>query len=259
MGAGILLFLLSGLPWSGLFGSGLGRVQEWTGQQGPGQEFRVTLQSEAPPGPTVPELGLAAIVELASRETLVPPVEISPPGGSSGVWTVRSMTPRRPDRVTLHYDRYTGAEIERIDFQDYPPFKKAVAFGIALHEGQLFGPANQIFGVIVALGVVVLCVTGPLLWWKRRPIGGWNSGGRQSGRRSGAAWGVPALPGDSRIGAGLVALVVLFALILPTVGLSLVFVLLLDTVWTIWAGGRGDTSSETLGVGPVDRTERSIQ
>ncbi len=169
IGGFALVFLLSGLPWTGILGSGIQRVQQWTGTDGPGQEFRVTLQSSAPSSPGMPEVRLEDVLELSSAAELPGPVEVSPPRGSSGVWTVRAMTQRRPDRVTLHYDRYTGAEIMRISFDDYPRFKQAISVGIALHEGQLFGVPNQILGVLVALGVMTLCVTGPLLWWKRRP------------------------------------------------------------------------------------------
>ena len=41
-----------------------------------------------------------------------------------------------------------------------------------LHMGNYFGRANQILMLIACLGVIMLSLTGPLMWWRRRPKGG---------------------------------------------------------------------------------------
>ena len=216
IGVFAMVFLFSGLPWTNVFGTGLGKVQDWAGAKGPEQEFRVTLQSAPPADPNARELSLAAIVERASAARLAAPVEISPPGGASGVFTVRSMTQYRPDRVTIHYNRFTGGELMRVTFADQPAFKKALAIGVTFHEGALFGAANQLMGALVALGVVALCITGPCLWWKRRPRG---------------EWAIPAPPAGAAIGWGPWAVLVPVAVLLPLVGASLVLVWAAERAW----------------------------
>ena len=65
------------------------------------------------------------------------------------------------------------------------------------------------------LAVIAMCVTGPLMWWRRRPSGqcGWVL--RAAGCRS---------PGHPLLAVGLVAL----GVFLPMFGISLLVVLLLD-------------------------------
>jgi len=243
VGGLVLVFLVSGLPWTDNFGSLFKRVQDLIGSRGPGQEFVVTLQSgapptapggeelwkthehhdapavdvaSAPPSPTAEPILLAAIAASAVREDLPAPVDIAPPQGENGVWTVRSLVQRRPDRVTIHYDRWTGEERMRIAFGDYPALQRAVSYGIAFHEGQLFGIANQILGMCIAFGVVGLSLSGLVMWWRRRPEG---------------ALGAPPLPADRRLGYGVGVLIAAFALLLPLVGASLVLVLALESLW----------------------------
>lgn len=56
----------------------------------------------------------------------------------NGVWSVRSMTSNRRNRVTVHFVRWSGEELMGIIFVDYHPLKRVVPFGIVLHEGVLF-------------------------------------------------------------------------------------------------------------------------
>ncbi|MFN9958456.1 MAG: PepSY domain-containing protein, partial [bacterium] len=38
-----------------------------------------------------------------------------------------------------------------------------------MHEGQLFGLANQCLGVIATGGLMLLAMSGSWMWWRRRP------------------------------------------------------------------------------------------
>jgi uncharacterized iron-regulated membrane protein len=46
-----------------------------------------------------------------------------------------------------------------------------VTQGIALHEGRRFGLPNQLVNLAVCGGVLLLAVSGPMMWWRRRPRG----------------------------------------------------------------------------------------
>ncbi len=242
----VLILLLSGLPWTQVWGGGFDRVKTVAGWDGPGQEWVVTLQSGAQPtlpltdgldlwersagdGGTVTltsspgmagaePVPLQAIVERVAPQHFPPPVEIQPPRGANGVWTVRSMTQNRPHRVTVHYDRWTGAEIMRIAFGDHHVVQRTVSIGIALHEGALFGWPNQVLGVVAALGVVALAVTGAWMWWRRRPRG---------------ALGVPPLPEDRRLSAAVMVAILVLAVFLPLVAASLLAALIAEMVWRV--------------------------
>lgn len=207
----VLIFLVSGLPWTSVWGTGFKYVQEKTGTAGPGQEFRVTLQSSPPP-PNATAISITDIVKKIEPENLPNPVHIRPPRGQNGVWTIRSMIQDRPKRVTLHYDQWTGNEIMRITFSDYPNLKKAVSLGIAFHEGHLFGRWNQALGVLIALCVVALSISGLLLAWRKRP------------KHESSFFKAPPLPQDHALTKGIVLIIFILAVLLPLVGLSLVIV-----------------------------------
>ena len=61
--------------------------------------------------------------------------------------------------------------VSRIDFAQRHWIDRLVGYGVALHEGAFFGIANQLLGTLTALLLVVLSVSGAVLWWRRRPIG----------------------------------------------------------------------------------------
>src|SRR3546814_2281715 len=46
---------------------------------------------------------------------------------------------------------------------------RIVGYGIAWHEGQLFGWVNQLIGVLTAIGLIVMAVSGFILWRRRKP------------------------------------------------------------------------------------------
>jgi uncharacterized iron-regulated membrane protein len=161
-------------------------------------------------------LPLQAILDKARPEQYAPPVWVQPPRGENGVWTVRSMGPSRPDRVTAHYDRWTGEELMRITFADQNPVDQFMAQGVAFHEGQLYGPLNQLTGLLAALGVVALSLTGALMWWRRRPKG---------------RLGLPPMPSDKRLASSLVVLVICLGIFLPMAGVTLIIALVADLIF----------------------------
>ncbi|MFM8377422.1 MAG: PepSY domain-containing protein, partial [Phenylobacterium sp.] len=125
-------------------------------------------------GATAPSLDRMA--EAAAGLGLPPPVLIAPPapgGGwrSSPVWTVRSETPNRPLRVVMTLDPATGAVTGREAFDAKHPIDQAIGYGIAAHEGQLFGLANQLLGLVAASGLILLSISGVVMWRRREPNG----------------------------------------------------------------------------------------
>lgn len=250
IGGLILAILLSGLPWTQVWGDGFTKAKEIAGLKAPGQEWFVTLESSGPHADHsshdhmqhatgaelwdqgkdagavdvvsasasvtgLRPLSLEEIFAAARPQQFAPPVEVQPPRGENGVWTIRSMSPSRPDRVTVHHDRWTGEEILRIEFTDHNPVDRFVAQAVAFHEGALFGPLNLATGVLAALGVILLTVSGTVMWWRRRPQG---------------RIGVPPMPGDRRLAAGMVVLILVLGVLLPMAGITLLIALAVDTL-----------------------------
>jgi uncharacterized iron-regulated membrane protein len=166
-------------------------------------------------GPPMPESleGLDRVVPTAVTLRLAHPVIITPPAAGSDLWTVKSEAQNRTLRTTCQVDGSTGRLVQRENFADRPLVDRLVAIGIAAHEGQLFGWLNQLIGLLTALGLVLLSVSGYVMWWRRRTTG---------------LLGAPAVLQPPRFRWPLLVTVLLLAAYLPLFGLSLLVVLLIE-------------------------------
>ena len=131
----------------------------------------------------------------------------------SDKWTAKSNTPNRPLRVNLVLSGKTGEITSREDFKDRHVVDQVVGYGIAAHEGQLFGWFNQLLGLLTAIGLVLVSISGVVMWWRRRDVG---------------VLGAPKVLLNPRVSWGLISLIVLFGIYLPLFGASLLLVLLCE-------------------------------
>ncbi len=116
---------------------------------------------------------------------------------------------------TVHVDRYGGQVVSTYGYDDYPALAQVVSHGIALHEGRHFGTLNMLTSLAFCTGIAFLCVSGPLMWWRRRP-------------RGSAALGAPRGRMPLRTTPWLAVIVIALGAFLPLFGLSLLVVLLVD-------------------------------
>jgi len=144
---------------------------------------------------------------------LAPPVRIAPPDQTGGPWSVRSDAQDRPLRTTLYLNPATGAIVKREPFSHLPLVDRIVDTGVAMHEGQLFGLPNQILGLATALGLITMCISAIVMWWRRRADG---------------VLGAPLPIGRPRWSFTLVAAIVALAIYLPAMAISLLFVILAE-------------------------------
>jgi len=179
-------------------------------------ESGMAMMDHAMPSPG--GVSFAAVVAEAKSRHLPWPVMVSPPGApqpfgapSREDWTVRSETQNRPLAVTLHFDPKTGAETGRETFADKHPIDRVVGYGVAWHEGALFGWVSQLIGLATAVMLVTLAVSGFVMWRRRKPAD-----------VLGAPAAIPA-----RIG-GVAVIVFGLALVLPLLAVSLVVVLVVE-------------------------------
>jgi len=247
--AGLALVLLTtGLPWADVWGSALkavraemgwvakyrnGGKQDWTigGQamddgEHAGHDHTAMLAggSAMPSGAhrmpdgsvmTMSPVSLSEIVARAKAEHLAFPVIVSPPGGKAAGWSVKSEAQNRPLRVSIQYDAMTGAEVSRETFAEKHVIDRVVGYGVAWHEGQLFGWVNQLIGVATALMLVTLAVSSFIMWRRRKP--------------DGMLGAPPAL--DAKLQSPLVKCLVAFLIVaLPMFALSVVAIWLIDRI-----------------------------
>jgi uncharacterized iron-regulated membrane protein len=114
----------------------------------------------------------------------------------------------------VHLDQYTGRVLAEAAFADYSPMAKLMAVGIALHQGDM-GLWSAWANVLFCLAVLFLCVSGIVMWWKRRPA---NAGRLVA----------PRAPADAALWKTGAVVMLAVALAFPLSGAVLVAVLLLD-------------------------------
>ena len=185
-----LFLLISGLPWAASWGGMLKDIrqagtaimvrQDWTtgSQSEMAERIAANRQDHAghrrSGGVEMSEglyLELDRLVPVVAPLGLAAPALISPPSGLSASWTARSEAQNRPLRQSLTLDGATGTITSRKFFAEWALIDRLVGYGVAIHEGQMFGWLNQALGVFTALGLVVVSVSGFVMWWKRRPPG----------------------------------------------------------------------------------------
>jgi len=243
----LLLFLLTGMAWTGIWGSKLMQAWNtfpaekwnnvplsdethasmnhdaasdvpWTLEQTPmpasGSTAGITGTKDGHP------VNIDSVSELAAAIGFNARYRISYPKGTSGVWTINQDTMSADaedpfsDR-TVHIDQYTGKVLASVGFEDYSLAAKAMAVGIPLHMG-LVGLWNLVLNTLACLSVIFLCVSGIVMWWIRRP--------------KGAALRIvaPKPPEDLPHWRGAMILMLFLSLAFPLVGVTLLSVLVLD-------------------------------
>ncbi len=248
VGVGLLYLVVSGLPWTGFWGE---KVQAyatehgssmWSLDHGAASDPLSSLDESLPHShatdvpwaladSTVPQsdpagadgrnvANIDTAVLVAEQEGLRHPMTVALPADSAddpaGVLSVIGYAFDAPsDERTVHVDRYGGQVVATYGFDDYPALAKVVSHGIGLHEGRSVGLWSFWGAALMCLAAILMCVTGPLMWWRRRPSGA---------GRIGAPRGRMPL----RSSPLLLVLVVALAVFLPVFGISLLVVLLLD-------------------------------
>lgn len=239
----LLFFFVSGLAWAQVWGNDMVQAwntfpaQKWEAplsdkthasmNSGSVKEVPWTLEQTLMPAsgsnagvPGLPEgipVNLESIVALGRAIGFDARFQVAFPADDTGVWTLSrdsmSYDSSNPfaDK-TVHVDQYTGKILATVDYKDYPALGKAMAVGIALHEGQT-GLWNIIANILFCLSVITICISGIVMWWARRPAG---------------ALGSPLYARETKIPAGILLLGLVIALGFPLGGAAILAFAVID-------------------------------
>ena len=221
--------ILTGLPWAKGWGGYLKEVRYVTGTSrgpvdwaigGKAPKDDAMMDNHAghmgmpmmPCAPIIPG-ELARVIAAVRLLQVAAPVLITPPRAMGQPWSIASDAADRPLRSDLKIDGATGRLVARTDFDQRHWIDRAIGYGVAAHEGALFGIVNQVLGTLTALFLIMLSISGAIMWWKRRPVG---------------LLGAPVPQGRPRFGAGLIAAIVALAVYMPMFGATLAAMLVLE-------------------------------
>ncbi len=171
-----LFLLVTALPWTPIWGAGFKELrslgapdskQDWSaGRSAEHAEHLRDMSAHVLSSP----VALDEIVRRVTALQLDPPVRVYLPSDRQPFWRVRSETQNRPRVRELEFG--LDGELQRDQgFGSKPLVDRVVGIGVAAHEGQLFGAANQALGLLTASGLLLLCVSAIVMWWRRRPDG----------------------------------------------------------------------------------------
>ncbi|TAG16438.1 MAG: PepSY domain-containing protein, partial [Rhodobacterales bacterium] len=239
----LVIFLISGLSWTGLWGAKF--VQAWNTfpaekwdnvplsdathaemNHSAAKEVPWTLEQTPLPlsGALAGTVAITGPVTIDSVTTFAATLgfdrryQLNLPADETGVWTIShdSMSNDGPnpsaDR-TIHIDQFTGNVLADVRYADYSVYAKLMAWGIAFHEGDL-GAWNLALNTVFCLGIILMSVSGAVMWVKRRPTG--------------ARLGAPPRPADVPYAKGALLITLALSLAFPMLGLTLLAVMVLD-------------------------------
>ncbi|NIZ62844.1 PepSY domain-containing protein [Sedimentitalea sp. CY04] len=244
----LVTFLISGLSWAGIWGGKF--VQPWSSfpaekwdnvplsdsihaSMNHGATNDVPWALELTPMPAsgsdagltgIPgdtAVNIDSVVILGRMLGMEGRFRVAYPSGEDGVWTINrdSMSGDSDDPFvdrTIHIDQHTGKILADVNYEDYSWMGKAMAVSIPLHMG-LMGTWSFVLNLLFCLMVIFVCVSGVVMWVKRRPAG--------AGRLA-----APPAPADMPLWKGAALICLLTSLAVPLLGLTLLAVLAFDVL-----------------------------
>ena len=165
------------------------------------------------PMPDARGFGVDQALATFARLGLKTPFTVTLPEGADGAYAADYRPDRVEDSRTIYLDQYSGRVLGDVGFKDWGPGAKAIDWGIAVHQGQEYGPLYRYLMLAGCVAIVLLSVSAVTMWWKRRPRG---------------SLGTPPLPEASRSAFGPLLIIGGVGLLYPLVGATFLIALAID-------------------------------
>ncbi len=115
----------------------------------------------------------------------------------------------------IDIDQYTGQVMSIMSPADLKLMYRIRLWSVSTHMGKIFGMPTKILAFLASVGMLLLSVTGIWMWWVRRPQ---------------KRMGFPRRPAFNAFPAWGWGVILLFAIILPVTGISILIVGLIDCI-----------------------------
>jgi uncharacterized iron-regulated membrane protein len=208
----LLLLLLSGLPWSFVWGGLLSDFSARAKEGFPKAIFKERPMSKS--SMDLPEVSMNQIFQNISKQNINHAFKIDYPWWEKGSYALMPIRHGGDAKnvAYIFFDRKSGETLEQYRFDDLGKVGRLTSLGVAFHEGRLFGKANQLLNLTAVFLLLGLLITGFTMWLKRKPQ---NSLAANS------------LPDNVKLPKQITALIILTGFLLPLFGIS---------VFLIWMG-----------------------
>lgn len=203
----LLFFLITGLAWTGVWGSAYSQISTRLGASYPdevsggvpsltvgevnGDGAQSWAQSELPalPSGAAPHHGggsernpadgapLDAVITTVHDMGFEPGYFLFFPGDEAGSYNAAQYPDGpRPNQSALderyaYIDQYTAEPLADVPFSEFGPMARWTDWGISVHEGREWGVFSQVLMGLAATSILVSASSAVVMWVKRRPDG----------------------------------------------------------------------------------------
>jgi len=202
----IIFLVISGLPWTEVWGDAFHSIQRNLGMNAPAGFHSRSLKSDAS-NSNKGQISLDYVIAEAKARDYSGEIKIKLPKNKTDTYAILQDSDDPAARESMHFDQYSGTVLSASEWSKIPIMAKAVTYGIKLHRGEYFGVWNLVLALVTTLILIFMCVSGIVLWLKRRPNG---------------KLGAPKRPRNYEEPGWLIWTTVGFAAFMPLLGASLI-------------------------------------
>ena len=221
LSAFMLIILAGGMPWTDVFGSSLKWVQKHTNTGYPNTWRNASGLTSNPQTHTTTHLkpqtekraialSIDQLVDIAQQKNLKGELSITLPQSPEQVATLSNRSFWLADQVVIHIDQYSGEVIKSHTWEDVGILMEARQVAMRLHQGE-YGAASWWAVFLIGLIFTLSCLAGLISYLIRKPRG---------------RWGLPKVPDNFQADRGILALLLLLAIIFPLFGASVILITL---------------------------------
>lgn len=190
-----------------------GRPYQNAARSEPNDMFGQPMVSKSPPD--AKELPIDRFIELGHDKMPGKTLTVWFPRVPNGVYLVFGRSEYGPSvHEMLFIDRSTGEILEHRYVGQTPPMYWIGTWNYPLHVGTILGMPSKVLWLVTCVILITSPLTGLWMWWERRPKGRLGLPRRVDARRP--RW--------------LVAMVAATSILLPTLGISVVIVMVVDFI-----------------------------
>ncbi len=183
-GAVILFLAITGMPWSGVWGKGLQGIvaaQGWGrppspapgghGEHGGAATLPWSMQRAQVPMGHGGDIGPDRALAAARARGVGDAWSLTLPTSPGAPYLVSAPIVRADDARAIYVDAGTGRVLQNARYAGFGGGARAIEWGIAVHQGQQYGEANRLVMLAGCIAILLLVVSAPVMWVKRRPKG----------------------------------------------------------------------------------------
>jgi uncharacterized iron-regulated membrane protein len=135
------------------------------------------------------------------------------PQDAQAVYSAIRTPGRLLDRRVIHIDQYSGKLLMDLGADRIGAIGRVTEWGVSVHQGLEYGWLNQLVMLAGCVALMLLCVSGVVVWWKRRPGGSFAAPPRKHG---------------DQLARGAITIAVIIGAIFPLLGASMLVAALIN-------------------------------